>query len=85
MEVLTRKRKLILCPLEELRCQMRGTLEVKKLKIDDTLDRKFKPGLYLQTKAFLDRDFHDFPSIQEHVSHSVIFQKIEEGISKKVF
>ena len=31
----------------------RGSFEPKQIKIEDQLDKDYKPGLYLQTKAFL--------------------------------
>jgi len=79
VEILTKKRKMILCPLEELRCQDRGSLSVEKMEIDDTLDQQFKPGLYLETKAFLDHDFNVLLPIQEHVRLCTLYRQIEEG------
>ena len=79
VELLTKKRKLILCPLEELRCQMRGSLAVEKLEIDDTLDRKFKPGLYLQTKAFLDGGSDLLLTLREHVKMCELYKRMEDG------
>lgn len=79
VEILTKKRKLILCPLEELHCQSRGSLSVDKIEIDDTLDRQFKPGLYLQTKAFLNGETDILLSLTQHVELCKTYQKIEEG------
>lgn len=53
VEVMTRKRRLILRPLEELRVQYRGSLEIATVEIDDDLDSQFKPGIYRQVNAFL--------------------------------
>lgn len=80
VEMLTKKRKLILCPLEELHCQFRGTFAIEKVEIDDALDRKFKPGLYLQTRAFLERDFEVLLPLHEHVKLCRFYRQIEEGI-----
>lgn len=79
VEILTKNRKLILCPLEELHSQDRGKISVEKLEIEDSLDRMFKPGLYLQTKAFFEQDFHALLSLRDHANHCKIFQKMEKG------
>lgn len=57
VEAATRHRRLILRPMEQLQVQKRGAFSIDPVEIDDTLDRSFKPGLYAQTKAFLDAAF----------------------------
>ncbi len=79
VEILTKKRKLLLCPLEELRSQLRGSLTAGKVEIDDELDQKFKPGLYLQTKTFLDGSCGSLLTLREHVKLCEFYQKIEAG------
>lgn len=79
VEILTKKRKLILCPLEELYCQIRGSLAKEKMEIDDSLDLQFKPGLYLQTKAFVNGDINSLLPLFQHAELCQIYQKIEEG------
>ena len=79
VEILTKKGKLILCPLEELRCQLRGSLVVDQLEIDDAIDRKFKPGLYLQTRTFLEGSFSDLLALREHVKMCEVYQQMENG------
>jgi len=81
VEVLTKKRKLILCPLEELRSQIRGSITVEKLDLDDSLDTRFKPGLYLQTKAFLEgRETSGLLSLTEHAKLCRLYQQIEHRL-----
>jgi len=53
IEILTSKRRLFLCPLEELQEQIKPLGEKRKLNFDDRLDRDFKPGLYRMIRAFL--------------------------------
>ncbi|HIO23905.1 MAG TPA: gfo/Idh/MocA family oxidoreductase [Nitrospinaceae bacterium] len=53
VEVLTRKRKYIFCPLEKLQALKHNTVFVEPVKIKDRPDIEFKPGLYEQTKCFL--------------------------------
>ena len=68
-----------MCPLEELRSQLRGSLTAGKVEIDDELDQKFKPGLYLQTKTFLDGSCGSLLTLREHVKLCEFYQKIEAG------
>jgi predicted dehydrogenase len=53
VELMTRESRLILRPLEQLFVQQRGSFEVKKIEVDDELDKLYKPGLYRQLEAFL--------------------------------
>ena len=53
VEIFTRKHRLILRPLEDLYTQKIGSLISEKVIFDDSLDHKFKPGLYKQVEAFL--------------------------------
>lgn len=65
VEVLTKSHKLILRPLEKLQVQNIGSIEISHVPLEDELDIKFKPGLFLQTKAFIERDLSKTCSIQE--------------------
>ena len=53
VEIFTRKHRLILRPLEDLYIQKIGSLISEKVIFDDSLDHKFKPGLYNQVETFL--------------------------------
>ncbi|HLO78457.1 MAG TPA: Gfo/Idh/MocA family oxidoreductase [Magnetospirillum sp.] len=53
VEVMTRARRLVLRPMEQLQVQKRGAFTLEPVAIDDSLDREYKPGLYRQTEAFL--------------------------------
>ncbi len=65
VEVITRKRKLILQPLEELKFIKVNELDTHEFQLEGTLDDKYKPGLYLQTEAFLDSSYENLCSIEE--------------------
>lgn len=68
VEVLTRKRKLILSPMEELQEQLVGTIAVNKVEgIDYTKDDAFKPGIWLQTKHFIEQEFEKLKPLIEQV------------------
>jgi predicted dehydrogenase len=81
IELRTRKRRLLLCPLEELQEQIRDTIVVTGVDIDDRLDREFKPGFYRQAQAFLQgQDIASLPTIQEHAQRNEkIYQQIVSG------
>ena len=53
VEILTRKHRLIFCPLEKLQVQEIGSIAIEDMKLENELDLKFKPGLFLQVEAFL--------------------------------
>ena len=53
LELNTNKRKLIFSPMEKLRVQYRGEMNIEEIKLDYHLDDNYKPGIFLQTKAFL--------------------------------
>jgi predicted dehydrogenase len=53
VEITTRKHRLILRPLEILKVQRLGSMTVEVSKLDDVLDRRFKPGVYRQMESFL--------------------------------
>ena len=46
LEVLTRKRRFILRPMEQLHVTLLGSVNIDNIEIDDRLDKIFKPGLY---------------------------------------
>lgn len=69
VEILTKKHRLYFKPMETLQIQNIGSVNVDSVEIDDHLDREFKPGLYLQTKAFLDGDFSRFCTIEQQKRH----------------
>ena len=83
VEVLTNKRRLIFRPLEKLQIQPMRTVRIDFADVDYSLDAEYKPGLYLETKAFLERDenFDDLCSIDEQCARLPIYQKMSNGIA----
>lgn len=77
VEVLTDKRKYLLEPLETLKIQEKGFVKIDPYEIDDEIDKKYKPGLYLQTKAFLENDRKSLIDIEKHARMSNIYEAIE--------
>jgi predicted dehydrogenase len=68
--------RLSLCPMETLQVMKSGSFESSTVAIDDDLDKKFKPGLFRQTKAFLESSqterFVDINSYQSFVENVLI-------------
>ena len=73
VEVLTRKRRFIFRPIEQLQVIPLGSVRMESVEIDDQLDKEFKPGLYAQTKAFLARDNRLFCTVEEQLRHCAIY------------
>lgn len=65
IEILTPKHRLIFKPIETLQIQAIGSVAVNPVELEDALDKNFKPGLFLQTQAFLDNNTERFCSVAE--------------------
>ena len=79
LEIMTKKNRYIFKPMEKLQVMKIGSIAVEFVTdIDYSLDEKFKPGLYLQTKAFLEADISKFITIAEQKD---IIQKFYSKIS----
>lgn len=76
VEVNTLRRKLIFRPLEKLQQQMRGTVKIDFVDIDDHLDIQYKPGLYLQMKAFLHKQFDLLMPLKEQLDIMPIYDQM---------
>lgn len=76
IELFTARGKYILCPLEKLFFQKKGTIEVNEIKLDYKLDNKFKPGLFQQVKTFVGKTDKDLISLSTHCSMFPIYKKI---------
>lgn len=79
VEILTRKHRLIFRPLEKLQIQNIGSVAIQEVSLDDDLDSRFKPGLYLQVQAFLNGNYPDLISIADHFSNVEHYQMIRNG------
>ena len=66
IEILTLQHRLIFKPIEKLQIQMIGSVAVESVEdIDYSLDEEYKPGLYMQCKAFIDGDYTEFCDLFE--------------------
>lgn len=77
IELLTSKHRLYFKPMELLQLQDKGSVKIYPVEIDDYLDKVFKPGFYLETKAFIDEETSRLCSIQDQLLHiSSIYKQI---------
>jgi predicted dehydrogenase len=77
VELLTKRHKLILRPLETLQMQEIGSVTVDDVKVEDSLDIMYKPGLYNQVLAFLGlKEGEGLCSVQEHALNLVTYYKM---------
>lgn len=53
LELLTAKRRLVLRPMEQLQVQMKGSVAIEQVPLENEPDLIFKPGLYEQVNAWL--------------------------------
>jgi len=73
VELLTRKRRLIFRPMEELQVIHLGRVSVEAVDTLNTLDKEFKPGLFQQTSAFLTSDDALFCTLLEQVRNVKVY------------
>jgi predicted dehydrogenase len=76
LEILTKENRYIFRPMEGLSVQKRGTISQVVVKVNDELDKEYKPGLYLQVQAFLANDFTSLCSIKEQYSLFSTYKKM---------
>lgn len=82
VEILTKKNRYILRPMEELQIQELGSIKILKHNTDDYLDKKFKPGLYLQVKNFLNGNYKNLCNIETQAKMTKVYEKMA-GYSHK--
>lgn len=78
VELLTSAHRLYFRPMEQLHIQKTGSVAVDKVDIDDRLDIDFKPGLFLQTQAFLHHDCKDrFLTVQDQLNNMEHYERMQ--------
>ena len=65
--------------MEQLHIQKIKTVAIEKVDIDDEIDLKYKAGLYVQTKTFLEGDYQDFQTVEDQAESCLIYEKIAKG------
>lgn len=76
VEIHTLKGKYILRPLEKLFFQKRGSFEIKEISLNTKLEKKFKPGFYIQTNSFIKGINNDLLSLSQYNSQMNFYKKI---------
>ena len=77
VEILTAQHRLYLRPMESLQIQNLGSVAINPVEVDDHLDKEFKPGFFLETKAFIERDSERLCSVGQQCDHIVkIYKRI---------
>ena len=78
VEIMTKRHRLIFRPLEKLQVQNLKTVKADFVDIDDSLDTLYKPGVFLETQAFLEKndDFKYFCTLDEQCQMLPFYQKI---------
>lgn len=69
VEILTKKHRLYFKPMETLQIQEKNSVQVNPVEIDNTLDQKFKPGFFLETKAFVEGKTDRLCTLKEQFEH----------------
>ena len=81
VEFLTDKHRLIFRPMEELQIQDIGTVKTYVEKLDDSLDKKYKPGLYCEVYALINNNVDQrLMNVGEQLQHWKWYEDIESGI-----
>ena len=76
-EFVTKTNRYIFRPMEKLQVQKINTVSVADVKnIDYSLDEKYKPGLYLQTQAFINDEYENLCSLEEQLINFKLYSRI---------
>ena len=62
--------------METLQVIFHGHINPSEVDLNDNYDTEFKPGIYRQTKSFMQRDYSRLCSITDQVNQSLIFSQI---------
>ena len=76
LELMTAKRRFILRPMEQLQVIRIGSILVESVKPTNQIDKDFKPGLFQQTKNFLERKDSLFCSLSEQSENIKTYSKM---------
>jgi predicted dehydrogenase len=76
VEVTTSKRRLVFRPMEILQILRHGSVAIETVTLDDSLDRNFKPGLYEQTRRFLEGHTDDMWLLPDQVQCWALYELI---------
>lgn len=70
IELLTKKRRIYLKPIEGLSIQNKGSILVEEYCFDDSIDKEYKPGVFVQVMEFFESNETKLQNIIEHIENS---------------
>ncbi len=73
---MTKNRRIILKPLEELHVQKKGSFTAEKIEIADHLDKTYKPGLFKQCEEFMSGPVIRLKNLGEQAADMDIYFKM---------
>tara|TARA_B100000035_G_C20996558_1_gene552802 strand:+ start:504 stop:1445 length:942 start_codon:yes stop_codon:yes gene_type:complete len=77
VEFLTKNNKYILCPMEKLSCQKKGSIEINDInEIDYQLDENYKPGVFKMFESFINGDYSNLCSLEEQIQLIKVYSKM---------
>ena len=76
VEILTSAHRLIFRPMEKLQIQKLGSVSIEPVGVDDSLDNKYKPGLYKQTEAFLSSSTENLCSLRKQLLMLPVYERM---------
>jgi len=76
LELLTNKNRFVFKPMEELKVIKLGSVSIETLKSKNKIDKDFAPGLFLQTKNFIEKKDSTFCTLTEQTENMKIYSKM---------
>jgi len=76
LDVISKKRRYIFRPFEQLHTQQIGSIAINKVEIDSGREKELKPGLYLQCESFLNGNTSNMCTIEAQVALSKIYEEM---------
>lgn len=76
IEIFTPKRRLVLRPMEQLQAIALNSTELMRVKLEDELDRNFKPGIHKQLEAFLCNDTSRFCTLSQQAKNIKFYSQM---------
>jgi len=76
VELMTSNNKYVLQPLEQLKFQKKYSTKTQNIDLQQENNTRFKPGLYQQTRAFLNGDITRICTLSDHIKNTKIYNLI---------
>ncbi len=76
IELMTKKRRIVLRPLEEIKVINIGSIKEEKLEINNIIDTNYKPGIFKMVESFFENNDDRFCTICEQFSHMDLYNQM---------